>query len=54
MGNDDCFLITILYNKELLRCALKVDTLTLIGDCNKFPMEPENKKTASQFIARAC
>ena len=43
LGSEICFLITILYNNELLRCALKVQRDKLPGDCSEHPMEPENR-----------
>lgn len=43
MGSDICFLITVLYNDKLLRCALKIDRDKLGGDVAEYPMEPENR-----------
>lgn len=37
------FLITVLYDDSLLRCALKVDRNALPGDCAEYPLEPENR-----------
>lgn len=44
MGNDVCFLITVLYGDELIRCALKVNRDQLGGDVAEYPMEPENRE----------
>lgn len=44
MGIEICFLITIIYNLELLKCALKVKRDSLPGDCAEYPMELENRK----------
>ncbi len=50
MGSDICFLITILYGDELLRCALKVDRNKLSGDCAEYPMEPENREMLHNLL----
>ena len=44
MSNYITFLITILYNDTLLRCALKIHRDKLQNDCDEYPMEPENRK----------
>lgn len=43
MPNYACFLITILYEGALMRCALRVSKLKISGDCEEYPMEPENR-----------
>ena len=43
MPNYACFLITILYEGALIRCALRVSKLKISGDCEEYPMEPENR-----------
>ncbi len=50
MGKDVCFLITILYENELLKCALKVDQNELSGDCAEYPMEPENREILHNLL----
>jgi len=42
MGNDICFLITVLHDNTLIKCALKVKCDQLSGDVADYPMEPEN------------
>lgn len=44
MPNYACFLITLLYEGMLLRCALRVSKDKLHGDCEEFPMEPKNRE----------
>lgn len=44
MGNDICFLITILHDGKLLDCAIKVRRDSLPGDCDEHPMEWDNKE----------
>ncbi len=44
MGDQVCFLISILYEGTLLKCALKVSSDALPGDCAEYPMEPENRE----------
>jgi len=43
MGNETCFLITILADDQLLRCALRIPNEEIPGDVGEYPMEPENK-----------
>ena len=43
-SNTICFIITLLCKDELLRCGLKVKRDKLMGDCDEYPMEPENRK----------
>ena len=50
MGDSVCFLITVLCNNRLLRCALKVKRDELQGDCIDFPMEPENKEQLHKLL----
>ena len=39
-----CFLITILYEGTLMRCALRVPKSKISGDCAEYPLEPENRE----------
>ena len=41
-----CFLITLHWNGQLIRCALKAngDNFPEDNDIREYPMEPENKK----------
>ena len=43
MSNYHCFLITLLYGSELVKCALRVSVDDLPGDCIEYPLEPENR-----------
>lgn len=43
MSGDMCFLITVLYGDELLRCALKVKQGVLPSECLSYPMEYREK-----------
>ena len=50
MPNYACFLITILYERALMRCALRVPKLKISGDCEEYPMEPENRKAIHALL----
>ena len=50
MGDDINWLITVLYNDTLLRCALQVKRDALPGDCAEYPMEPENRKAIHALL----
>ncbi|MFA5378113.1 MAG: hypothetical protein WC455_20340 [Dehalococcoidia bacterium] len=55
MNDEINLLVTILYNDTLLRVALKCKDLP--GDCAKYPMEPENRKTIHALLplhVRSC
>ncbi len=57
MGTHVCFLISILHEGSLLKCALKVRRDALSEDCIDNPMEPENRKTLRDllpFHVKAC
>jgi len=43
MGENNCYLITILYNGTILQCALKVHLSQLTTFCRDYPLEPENR-----------
>jgi len=47
MGTDICWLVTLLYEDTLIKCALKIDKWDLpegrIYDIQQYPMEPENR-----------
>jgi len=44
MGEANCYLITILYGSELVRCALKID------DPPEYPMEPSAREELHQML----
>jgi len=50
MADTICFLITLLYRDELLRCSIKVKKSQLDGDCAEYPMEPENRKQLWELL----
>ena len=50
MDNEVNFLITVLYEEILMRCALKVKRDKLSGDCEKYPMELENRKQLHSLL----
>ena len=52
MPEHICFLITILYGVRLLDCALSVNKSKLVGDCDEFPMEPENREQLYNLLPR--
>ncbi len=57
MTNDITFLITLLNGDFLIRISLKVCRDDLTGDCDQYPLEPENKKQLWDFLpphVRSC
>jgi hypothetical protein len=50
MDDSICFLITILYEDQLLKCALKVNQKDLSEDCIEYPMEPKNRKMIHNLL----
>ena len=59
MGNDVCFLITILYEVSgtTLECALKVDREKLSNDCISYPMEQNSRYQLHKLLpshVRSC
>ena len=44
------WLITILCEDTLLRCALQVRRDALPGDCAEYPMEPENRQVIHALL----
>lgn len=44
MGDHVSFLITVLCEGTLVRCALRISQDALQGDCIEYPMEPGNRK----------
>jgi len=61
MDNDICWLVTVLYDDQLLRCALRVDKHDLpsgrMDDIAKYPMEPENREAIHALLpphVRSC
>ena len=43
MSNYICWLVTVLDDTELIKCALKVNRDYLTGDCAEYPLEWENR-----------
>ena len=59
MGNDICFLITILdtQTSTTLMCAMKVDRDALLDGVEEYPMEPENREQLHSLLpehVRSC
>lgn len=57
MDDSICLLITILYEEQILTCALKANQKDLPQDCVEYPMEPENKKMIHDLLpshVRSC
>lgn len=57
MSDHFCFLITILYKKELLRCAFGVKSDLIPLDCQEYPMKPKNRKILHEMLplhVRSC
>jgi len=57
MGNERCFLITVLYGSGLLRCALKVHEDKLDDGMVKYPMSPVNREKFHKLLplhVRSC
>ncbi len=50
MSEYICFLITILYGKELLRCAFGVKSDLISLDCQEYPMKPKNRKILHEML----
>lgn len=50
MSDVICWLITILYGDELLKCALKLKKKELSQDCLDYPMEPENRSAIHAML----
>ena len=50
MGNEVNWLITILYDDRLLKCALRVSKNSLHKDCIEHPMELENRKVIHKLL----
>lgn len=50
MNDEICWLITLLYNNQLLRVALKVKQIHVTEDMVKFPLEPENLKLIHRLL----
>lgn len=44
MNDKICWLITVLYQGTLLKCALSVLRTKISDDCAEYPMEPENRE----------
>lgn len=43
MSDSICWLVTILYCGQLMRCAVKAPLSDVSTDCIDYPMEPENR-----------
>ena len=52
MSNDVIFLITFLYNNELIKVVLKIDRNLLDGDIYEYPLEPENREKLKNLLPR--
>ena len=52
MGENNCYLITILYNGTILQCALKVNQSLLTAFCRNYPLEPENREELHALLPR--
>jgi hypothetical protein len=50
MDDHVCFLITLLYEDQLLRCALKVKQDKISHSLYEYPMEPENRKVLHDLL----
>ena len=50
MGDDICWLVTVMYGETLIRCALKAKREDLPGDCAEYPMEPENRRAIHALL----
>jgi len=50
MNDDISWLITVLFNDELMRYAVKFKRKFLPGDCADYPMEPENRKLIHDLL----
>jgi len=50
MNSAVCFLLTILDNDMLIKCALCVDNDQLGGDAFLYPMEPENRQQIHNLL----
>ena len=50
MGDEICWLVTVLYGETLIRCALKATREDLPGDCAEYPMEPENRRAIHAML----
>ena len=44
MGTDICFLLSILCEGLIIKCALKVDKTILPEDCTEYYMEVKNRE----------
>lgn len=45
-----CFLVTVLYNDKLLKCALKLDKTKYENDWYDYPMEPDSRERLHQML----
>jgi hypothetical protein len=50
MDDNICLLITILYEDQLLKCALKVNQKHLTNDVIEYPMVPENREVIHNLL----
>lgn len=50
MSDIVCYLITLVKDDQIFRCALKIKIELLPGDCFEYRMEPENRKKLLQFL----
>ncbi len=57
MSDEICWLVTVLYEGTLLKCALRVKKAAVSQDCQDFPMEPENREAIRALLplhVRSC
>ena len=50
MGDELNWLVTVLYDGQLLKCALQAKRDVLPGDCGEYPMEPENREAIHALL----
>lgn len=50
MGSDLSYLITILYQTEIVRVALRINRSQVSEDVFQYPMEPENREILHGFL----
>ena len=50
MDEHVCWLVTILYGDDLLRCAVKIHQKEIPEDCYLYPMEPLNRAIIHSYL----
>ena len=46
------WIVSILYNGTVLKCALSVHRDVLKGDCAEYPLEPENREQIHSLLPK--